>query len=73
MVNTNVAYNGPFMKLLLLLPIVCSAQHLANLNQLTHGGQNAEAYWSPDGKRLIYQATPSAAAAGSTIAIKSTS
>jgi TolB protein len=34
-----------------------SPSHLANLKQLTHGGQNAEAYWSPDGKRLIYQAT----------------
>jgi TolB protein len=31
--------------------------HLANLRQLTHGGQNAEAYWSPDGKRLIFQTT----------------
>lgn len=28
-----------------------------NLRQLTHGGQNAEAYWSPDGKRLIFQST----------------
>lgn len=25
--------------------------------QLTHGGQNAEAYWSPDGKRIIFQST----------------
>ncbi len=33
------------------------AQHLANIQQLTHGGQNAEAYWSPDGKRLIFQST----------------
>ena len=24
---------------------------------MTHGGQNAEAYWSPDGKRLIFQTT----------------
>ncbi|MBM3811860.1 MAG: hypothetical protein FJW20_09520 [Acidimicrobiia bacterium] len=30
---------------------------LANLRQLTHGGQNAEAYWSPDGKRLVFQST----------------
>ncbi len=30
---------------------------LSNLQQLTHGGQNAEAYWSPDGKRLIFQST----------------
>ena len=31
--------------------------HLGNYHQLTHGGQNAEAYWSPDGKRLIFQST----------------
>jgi Tol biopolymer transport system component len=30
---------------------------LSGLKQLTHGGQNAEAYWSPDGKRLIFQTT----------------
>jgi Tol biopolymer transport system component len=29
--------------------------HLRNLRQLTFGGENAEAYWSPDGKHLIYQ------------------
>lgn len=28
---------------------------LANLRQLTFGGQNAEAYWSADGSRLIFQ------------------
>ena len=32
--------------------------HLANVRQLTFGGQNAEAYWSPDGRRLILQSTP---------------
>jgi WD40 repeat protein len=31
--------------------------HLADLVQLTHGGQNAEAYWSPDGRQLIFQST----------------
>jgi TolB protein len=31
--------------------------HLSNFHQLTHGGQNAEAYWAPDGKRLIFQST----------------
>lgn len=30
---------------------------LENIRQLTFGGQNAEAYWSPDGRRLIFQAT----------------
>jgi TolB protein len=29
--------------------------HLRNLRQLTFGGENAEAYWSPEGRRLIYQ------------------
>ncbi len=32
-------------------------KYLANLKQLTNGGQNAEAYWAPDGKRLIFQTT----------------
>ena len=31
--------------------------HLTGIRQLTHGGQNAEAYWSPDGRRLIFQTT----------------
>jgi TolB protein len=31
--------------------------HLANLRQLTFGGENAEAYFSYDGQRLIFQAT----------------
>lgn len=34
-----------------------AGEHLSNLRQLTRGGQNAEAYWSPDGKRLIFQST----------------
>ncbi|HTM52264.1 MAG TPA: hypothetical protein VL285_26390 [Bryobacteraceae bacterium] len=33
------------------------SKHLGSARQLTHGGQNAEAYWSPDGKRLIFQST----------------
>jgi Tol biopolymer transport system component/Zn-dependent M28 family amino/carboxypeptidase len=32
-------------------------RHFADLLQLTHGGQNAEAYWSPDGRQLIFQST----------------
>jgi TolB protein len=31
--------------------------HLANIKQLTFGGDNAEAYFSRDGKRLIFQST----------------
>jgi TolB protein len=43
---------------LLFAAAACAATpHLANIRQLTHGGQNAEAYWSPDGKRLIFQST----------------
>jgi TolB protein len=30
---------------------------LANIRQLTFGGQNAEAYWSSDGTRISFQAT----------------
>jgi Tol biopolymer transport system component len=29
--------------------------YLANIRQLTFGGQNAEAYWSANGKKLIFQ------------------
>lgn len=29
--------------------------HLKNIKQLTFGGENAEAYFSPDGKKLIFQ------------------
>jgi Tol biopolymer transport system component len=34
------------------------AEHLDNLQQITFEGQNAEAYFSPDDARLIFQATP---------------
>lgn len=30
-------------------------KHLTNIRQLTFGGENAEAYWSPDGARLTLQ------------------
>src|SRR5262245_11073123 len=33
-----------------------SEPHLRDLRQLTFGGENAEAYWSFDGKQLIMQA-----------------
>lgn len=50
------------MKLLCLAGLCAFAalaepKHLSNPRQLTHGGQNAEAYWSPDGRRLIFQST----------------
>ncbi len=31
--------------------------HLSNIRQLTFGGENAEAYFSADGRRLIFQST----------------
>jgi Tol biopolymer transport system component len=52
------------MNRILWLPLACAGlcwgqagPHLENLKQLTFGGQNAEAYWAPDGKRLIFQST----------------
>src|SRR5829696_10399952 len=38
----------------LVLP---AEKHLRNLKQLTFGGENAEAYFSADGKQLIFQST----------------
>ncbi|PYS58450.1 MAG: hypothetical protein DMF74_23785, partial [Acidobacteria bacterium] len=32
-------------------------KHLRNMKQLTFGGENAEAYFSADGKKLIFQST----------------
>jgi TolB protein len=31
--------------------------HLTNIRQLTYGGENAEAYFSPDGRWLTFQST----------------
>ena len=36
---------------------IAAERHLKNIRQLTEGGENAEAYFSPDGTRLIYQST----------------
>jgi Tol biopolymer transport system component len=61
---SNTMGNGTLqLSLLILAPLSALAQtppespHLSGLKQLTHGGQNAEAYWAPDGKRLIFQST----------------
>jgi Tol biopolymer transport system component len=37
-------------------------KHFKDIRQLTFGGENAEAYFSPDGKKLIFQSTPRGAA-----------
>ncbi len=38
-------------------PLSPLESHFTELKQLTFGGENAEAYWSFDGRELIYQAT----------------
>ena len=40
-----------------LVPDSPEEPRLANIRQLTFGGENAEAYFSADGRRLIFQAT----------------
>jgi Tol biopolymer transport system component len=48
-----------WLPLFITIAAACAqpAAHLDNLKQLTFGGQNAEAYWAPDGQRLIFQST----------------
>ena len=43
-------------------PVTGAEKHLRNIRQLTFGGENAEAYFSRDGKRLIFQSTRSGVA-----------
>jgi TolB protein len=38
-------------------PAAPAERHLRNLRQLTFGGENAEAYYSFDGKELVFQST----------------
>jgi hypothetical protein len=55
---------SPFLPILILTAQTLCAQnqskgaeekHLKNLRQITFGGDNAEAYFSPDGKKLCFQ------------------
>jgi TolB protein len=46
-----------FLFLIAACALAQTSPHLENLTQLTFGGQNAEAYWAPDGKRIIFQST----------------
>ncbi len=42
------------------LPVIAPAGgelHLRNIRQLTNGGENAEAYFSADGRQLVFQST----------------
>ncbi|SVA77977.1 uncharacterized protein METZ01_LOCUS130831 [marine metagenome] len=45
--DLNLIYNNAL--------IVEGESHFKNITQLTFSGENAEAYFSPDGKKLIYQ------------------
>ena len=37
--------------------LYANEKHFKNIKQLTFGGDNAEAYWSYDGKMLVFQRT----------------
>ncbi|HEY8923060.1 MAG TPA: PA domain-containing protein, partial [Polyangia bacterium] len=50
-VSGNVPGNGA-----VVLPAREGESHLGEVRQLTFGGENAEAYWSPNGAELIFQA-----------------
>ena len=39
-------------------PAAAAERHLSNIRQLTFEGENAEAYFSFDGRRLVFQSTP---------------
>ncbi|NUO61943.1 MAG: hypothetical protein HOQ11_00530 [Gemmatimonadaceae bacterium] len=39
------------------VPPAPGERHLRDIRQLTNGGENAEAYFSADGKRLVFQST----------------
>jgi TolB protein len=45
----------------LAAPAAGRERHLANVKQLTSGGENAEAYFSQDGSQLIFQSNPATA------------
>jgi Tol biopolymer transport system component len=42
---------------LVSIPAEPGERHLRNIRQLTAGGENAEAYFSADGRRLVFQST----------------
>ncbi|MBM3767064.1 MAG: hypothetical protein FJW32_16875 [Acidobacteria bacterium] len=45
------------MRAILFCTLSVYAQSLGEPKQLTSGGQNAEAYWAPDGRRIVFQST----------------
>jgi Tol biopolymer transport system component len=71
--NSNLTRCISSFIIVLAVPVIASAQgpfvpgsiapdpgeqkHLSNIRELTNGGENAEAYFSADSKRLIFQST----------------
>src|ERR1044072_312402 len=56
----NFSFQPPPMKASTALQdslLVAGEKHLKNIRQLSFGGENAEAYFSADGKKLIFQST----------------
>jgi TolB protein len=48
-----------FVTLAAVALATAQSSYLGQPRQLTNGGENAEAYWAPDGKRIIFQSTRS--------------
>lgn len=46
-----------FVTLAAAAAAMAQSSYLGEMRQLTNGGENAEAYWAPDGKRIIFQST----------------
>jgi TolB protein len=53
--NVSPAILPPAIPLTTPPPTETGERHLTEIRQLTFGGENAEAYWSPDGRELIFQ------------------
>ena len=51
-------------------PDTAKETHLANVKQLTFGGENAEAYFSADGRELVFQSTRDGAECDQIFAMK---
>ena len=53
--QNTIKFTSLFIMSLLFLPVWSQESHLSNIRQLTWGGDNAEAYFSYDGKNLTMQ------------------
>lgn len=52
-----VSSDAPGPSLAVSIPDTPNERHLTNVQQITFGGENAEAYFSPDGEWLTFQST----------------